>query len=136
MTYTAFSSIGPRIAPAISEDLLHWQWLGLATFEPYYGIDFVHVGNPVLTPLLREERHGIVPNVVFPTGIDRRDDIGSPDRFGVYYGMADSRIGVARLDMPVYLPSGVSADAHGQKPKSIPTLQSMPLTDPIAEIPR
>jgi predicted GH43/DUF377 family glycosyl hydrolase len=250
MTYAALSSIGPRIALAISEDLLHWQRLGLATFEPYCGIDFVHVDNkdaslfpvaipnhvgklqmgilhrplfpgtrpeettceaasrevdldhesiwisycpmalegpapqqlgpfnshhrlatptapwemlkigggtppiltrhgwlviyhgvsevaepdsdghhlcysagvmilseehprviryrstePVLTPLLREERHGIVPNVVFPTGIDRRDDLGSPDRFDVYYGMADKRIGVARLDMPLTDPT-------------------------------
>jgi predicted GH43/DUF377 family glycosyl hydrolase len=60
--------------------------------------------EPVLEPLLREERHGIVPNVVFPTGIDRRDDLGTPGRFDVYYGMADSRIGVARLDLPDMLP--------------------------------
>jgi predicted GH43/DUF377 family glycosyl hydrolase len=56
--------------------------------------------EPVLTPVLPQERHGTVANVVFPTGIDRRDDLGSPDRFDVYYGMADSRIGVARLDLP------------------------------------
>jgi predicted GH43/DUF377 family glycosyl hydrolase len=277
MTYAALSSIGPRIALAISEDLLHWQRLGLATFEPYCGIDFVHVDNkdaslfpvaipnhagklqmgilhrplfpgtrpeettceaesrvvdldhesiwisycpmalegpapqhlgpfnshhrlatptapwemlkigggtppiltrhgwlviyhgvsevaepdsdgqhlcysagvmilskehprviryrssePVLTPLLREERHGIVPNVVFPTGIDRRDDLGSPDRFDVYYGMADKRIGVARLDLPVYLPPGAPADDRDQKSESTPVLQIMALTDPVA----
>ena len=56
--------------------------------------------EPVLTPELPQECHGTVANVVFPTGIDRRDDIGSPDRFDVYYGMADHRIGVARLDVP------------------------------------
>ncbi len=56
--------------------------------------------QPVLTPLLATERYGRVPNVVFPTGIDRRDDLGMPDRFDVYYGMADDRIGVARLDLP------------------------------------
>ena len=50
-----------------------------------------------MTPELPQERHGIVANVVFPTGIDRRDDLGTPDRFDVYYGMADNRIGVARL---------------------------------------
>ena len=250
MSYTALSAIGPRIALAISDDLLDWKRLGLATFEPYLGIDFAHVNNkdasvfpvavpnhagklqmgilhrplfpgtrpeetacesasrmvdldhesiwisycpmkleetvsphfglfnshhrlatpaspwemlkigggtppsqtrhgwlivyhgvsevtqpgknehhlryaagvmvlneshpreilyrsnePVLTPLLKEERHGIVPNVVFPTGIDRRDDLGQPDRFDVYYGMADSRIGVARLDVPHELPA-------------------------------
>ena len=56
--------------------------------------------EPVLTPELLHERQGIVANVVFPTAIDRRDDLGSPDRFDVYYGMADSRIGVAKLIVP------------------------------------
>ena len=45
MTYTAFSSQGPRIALAVSKDLFHWQRLGLATFAPYHGIDFGHVDN-------------------------------------------------------------------------------------------
>ena len=49
--------------------------------------------EPVLTPELPQERCGTIANVVFPTGIDRRDDIGLPDRFDVYYGMADNRIG-------------------------------------------
>lgn len=56
--------------------------------------------EPILTPVLPEERIGIIGNVVFPTGIDRRDDIGQPDRFDVFYGMADDRIGVARLNLP------------------------------------
>lgn len=60
--------------------------------------------DPVLTPELPRERHGVKPNVVFPTGIDRRDDLGCPDRLDVYYGMADNRIGVARLDLPAQLP--------------------------------
>ena len=60
--------------------------------------------EPVLTPELAHERQGIVANVVFPTGIDQRDDLGSPHRFDVYYGMADNRIGVARLDVPERLP--------------------------------
>jgi predicted GH43/DUF377 family glycosyl hydrolase len=66
--------------------------------------------EPVLTPSLPQERDGAVANVVFPTGIDRRDDIGSPDRFDIYYGMADNRIGVARLDVPEVLPPGGVAD--------------------------
>ena len=262
MTYTAFSSSGPRIAFAVSEDLFHWKRLGLATFSPFHGIDFAHVDNkdaslfpvaipnhvgkmqmailhrplfhgsrpeetackadpravdldhesiwisycpmplggsephhlglfnshhrlaspvspwellkigggtppiltrhgwlilyhgvsemaepgngkpefcysagvmvlskdhprvvryrsvePVLTPLLPEEQQGAVNNVVFPTGIDRRDDLGSPDRFDVYFGMADNRIGVARLDMPEHLPQGAPADDGNQKTK-------------------
>jgi predicted GH43/DUF377 family glycosyl hydrolase len=66
--------------------------------------------QPVLTPILPEERDGIVANVVFPTGIDRRDDLGTPDRFDVYYGMADNRIGVARLDLPEKILAGAIAD--------------------------
>ncbi len=260
MTYTAFSSLGPRIALAVSKDLFHWTRLGLATFEPYRGIDFVNVDDkdaslfpvaipnhagrmqlamihrplfagtrpeekvyesgprlvdldhesiwisycpmkleglepdrlglfnshhrlatpvapwealkigggtppvmtrhgwmilyhgvhaqqnsadegkqlcysagvmilskehprtilyrsprPVLTPNMPYERDGLVENVVFPTGIDRRQDIGKPDRFDVYYGMADSRIGVASLTVPERLPSSnpPKADAPG-----------------------
>jgi predicted GH43/DUF377 family glycosyl hydrolase len=63
-----------------------------------------------LTPSLSQERHGTVANVVFPTGIDRREDLGLPDRFDVYYGMADCRIGVAWLDLPDHLPLEGSAD--------------------------
>ena len=256
MTYTALSSLGPRIAIATSTDLRSWERKGLAKFEPYRGIDFVNVSNkdasffpvaipnhagklqlamlhrplfpgtlaedktnegqgclvdleresiwlsycplplsnahsyepglfnshqrlaspvspwemlkigagtvpiltkhgwliiyhgvskahgakqagrdlcysagvmilseeepriiryrsvePVLTPTSPEELEGTIANVVFPTGIDRRDDLGTPNRFDVYYGMADSRIGVARLDLPEELPSPVASDA-------------------------
>ena len=45
MTYTAFSPEGPRIALALSEDLFHWQRLGLVTFRPYEGIEFDGVDN-------------------------------------------------------------------------------------------
>jgi len=71
--------------------------------------------QPILTPTLPQERSGTVANVVFPTGIDRRDDLGLPNRFDIYYGMADSRIGVARLDLPDGLPAeGVPAHAQGK----------------------
>jgi predicted GH43/DUF377 family glycosyl hydrolase len=66
--------------------------------------------EPILTPTLPQERVGTVGNVVFPTAIDRRDDLGLPDRLDVYYGMADNRIGVARLDVPECLPPGAPAD--------------------------
>ena len=260
MTYAALSPIGPRIALAVSEDLFHWKRLGLVTFEPYNGIDFVHVDNkdaslfpvaipnhagkmqlalihrplfpgtrpeeterqaesrmvdlahesiwisycpmaleglrpnqvglfnshhrlatpvspwerlkigggtppiltrhgwlilyhgvskiagpgnggrqlrysagvmvlskehprviryrspePVLIPESADELRGTIADVVFPTGIDRRDDLGRPNRFDVYYGMADSRIGVARLDLPEILPPGGAADSPQAK---------------------
>jgi predicted GH43/DUF377 family glycosyl hydrolase len=71
--------------------------------------------QPVLTPMLPEERDGTVANVVFPTGIDRRDDLGTPERLDVYYGMADNRIGVARLDLPEKIPTEAAADAPEAK---------------------
>ncbi|MBB6130675.1 glycoside hydrolase family 130 protein [Mucilaginibacter lappiensis] len=60
--------------------------------------------KPVLSPELAAEKVGIIADVVFPTGIDQRNDLGTPDRFDIYYGMADNRIGAARLDMPDELP--------------------------------
>jgi len=66
--------------------------------------------DPVLTPLLPQERNGTVSDVVFPTGIDRRVDIASPHRYDIYCGMADNRVGVASLDIPNELPPGASAD--------------------------
>jgi len=45
MTYTALSPKGPRIALALSQDLFHWQRLGLATFRPYGGIEFDRMDN-------------------------------------------------------------------------------------------
>jgi len=71
--------------------------------------------QPVLVPELPQERSGTIANVVFPTGIDRRDDLGMPGRFDVYYGMADDRIGVARLDLPETLPSGGLAHSPSVK---------------------
>jgi predicted GH43/DUF377 family glycosyl hydrolase len=60
--------------------------------------------EPILSPVLPEELNGAVDGVVFPTGIDRRDDIRQPRRFDVYYGMADDKIGVATLTVPEVLP--------------------------------
>ena len=49
--------------------------------------------EPLLEPETEDERSGIVPNVVFPTAIEEVDGIPY-----VFYGMADSKIGVARLE--------------------------------------
>jgi predicted GH43/DUF377 family glycosyl hydrolase len=59
--------------------------------------------EPVLKPELPEETVGTIANVVFPTGTDRRDDIGQPHRIDVYYGMADNKIGVAKMYVPDFL---------------------------------
>ena len=54
--------------------------------------------RPILTPEDESELHGIVDNVVFPTGIDPRPDLG-PRVFDFYYGMADWSIGAGRLTL-------------------------------------
>lgn len=52
--------------------------------------------EPILTPSSDRERVGVVDNVVFPTGIDVRTDLG--DRvYDVYYGMGDHSIGACRM---------------------------------------
>lgn len=49
--------------------------------------------SPLMEPAAAEETSGMVDNVVFPTAIEDIDGVTY-----VFYGMADSRIGVARLD--------------------------------------
>jgi predicted GH43/DUF377 family glycosyl hydrolase len=51
--------------------------------------------EPVLMPESPDELHGIVNNVVFPTGIDVVGDRA----FDVYYGMADARVGRASMTL-------------------------------------
>lgn len=55
---------------------------------------------PILVPATDEELRGVVPRVVFPTGLDDRGN----GRVDVYYGMADQRIGAATLRIPPALP--------------------------------
>jgi predicted GH43/DUF377 family glycosyl hydrolase len=49
--------------------------------------------EPLLSPSAPEEMTGTVPNVVFPTAIEEIDGVKY-----VFYGMADTSIGVARLE--------------------------------------
>jgi predicted GH43/DUF377 family glycosyl hydrolase len=48
--------------------------------------------EPVIVPEADFERDGFVPNVVFPTGIIERDDT-----YLIYYGAADSAVGVVEV---------------------------------------
>jgi len=53
---------------------------------------------PIISPETPDECSGTVANVVFPTGIDIVP--GAPDRtFEIYYGMADAKIGRARVTL-------------------------------------
>jgi predicted GH43/DUF377 family glycosyl hydrolase len=58
-------------------------------------------GRSLLAPRVRAEHSGVTPHVVFPTGWDVR----SQSTIDLYYGMADSRIGVARTCLPQLLTS-------------------------------
>jgi len=51
---------------------------------------------PVFEPVDEHERVGVVNDVVFPTGIDPRADLGERV-FDVYYGMGDYSVGAARM---------------------------------------
>jgi predicted GH43/DUF377 family glycosyl hydrolase len=63
--------------------------------------------QPILEPQQPGEREGMIANVVFPTALDQRDE----GRVDVYYGMADSRIGVGVLHIPEHLPPLDAPDA-------------------------
>jgi predicted GH43/DUF377 family glycosyl hydrolase len=54
-----------------------------------------HSASAAMVPEGVDELQGIVNNVVFPTAIDVRAD----RTFDVYYGMADAKIGRARVDL-------------------------------------
>lgn len=77
--------------------------------------------EPVLAPVASLGRRATGADVVFPTGIDHRTDIGRPDRYDVYYGMNDVRIGVARLELPADLPADAPVDDVGGPLKDPPT---------------
>jgi predicted GH43/DUF377 family glycosyl hydrolase len=64
--------------------------------------------SPVLTPESVEELHGVVNNVVFPTGIDVLGDRA----FDVYYGAADAKI--ARVHMQLAPVVAAAAAAAGE----------------------
>lgn len=62
--------------------------------------------RPVLYPKTKAEKEGVVNNVVFPTGWERRRDLEAahPTKvyiYDVYYGMADYKIGLVRIYIEV-----------------------------------
>src|ERR671937_1380732 len=73
MTYTAFGPDGPRIAAAVSRDLVQWHRTGLVQFAPLHGLDLATVGNkdavlfpePVCAPDGRPAL-GLIHRPVFP----------------------------------------------------------------------
>ena len=45
MTYTGYGPTGPRIAAALSRDLVHWRRTGLVHFDPLHGVDLAEYDN-------------------------------------------------------------------------------------------
>ena len=70
--------------------------------DPSHVLD--RTSEPIFIPETADEQSGTVPNVVFPTAIEQVDGVHY-----VFYGMADSKIGVARLDR---LPSSAEGVSH------------------------
>jgi predicted GH43/DUF377 family glycosyl hydrolase len=60
---------------------------------------------PVLAPESADELHGVVNNVVFPTGID----VLGERVFDIYYGAADAKIARARMELAA--PASATVDA-------------------------
>ncbi len=77
---------GPRIALALSEDLFHWERIGLAIFKPYEGVDFNDVANKdaLLFPVAISDPAGqpamaLIHRPLFPgTGPDETLHCGFP----------------------------------------------------------
>jgi predicted GH43/DUF377 family glycosyl hydrolase len=61
--------------------------------------------TPTMVPTDVAGPRGTPSDVVFPTGLDRRDDLGQSDRIDVYYGKNDYRIGAASFNVPTVLPA-------------------------------
>lgn len=68
--------------------------------------------EPVMTPEGVDETHGIVSNVVFPTAIEQRGE----RLYEFYYGMADARIGRARLQLAEPARAVTAAPAAAREP--------------------
>jgi len=99
-----YHGVGDIFHPSLSGRKLCYSAGALVLAKEHPNRVLYRSPEPILVPDDPLEQEGIVDSVVFPTGIDRRDDLGTPDRFDVYYGMADDRIGVARLTVPEVLP--------------------------------
>jgi len=64
-------------------------------------------GAPVLAPESHDELHGVVNNVVFPTGID----VLGERAFDIYYGAADAKVARARMELAPPAVAAATEDA-------------------------
>lgn len=79
----------------------HSYRLGVALLNPQNPLEVLaRSTDPILEPIESYEKYGIVPNVVFPCSTIVRDG-----KVIVYYGGADTVIGVATMNLDVILKS-------------------------------
>jgi predicted GH43/DUF377 family glycosyl hydrolase len=87
--FLLYHGVSGRIEPGVDHQPGVRYCAGAMVLDAHRVWDVVwRSSEPLLAPETPDEREGIVGNVVFPTAIDGAD---------VYYGMADARIGAARL---------------------------------------
>jgi predicted GH43/DUF377 family glycosyl hydrolase len=90
-----YHGVSGRMVPGDDQQQVRYS-AGMLLLDPYDPRRVLYrSARSILAPRTRAERQGIVPRVVFPTGVDVRED----SVVDVYYGMADSRIGVARATL-------------------------------------
>ncbi|HEX3815960.1 MAG TPA: hypothetical protein VHX59_24240 [Mycobacteriales bacterium] len=87
-----YHGVASRPQPGVQRDLCYSAGAMLLDHDDVTRVLW-RATDPVLDPQTDDEMRGMVSQVVFPTAADCRPD-GSTD---IYYGMADSRIGVARI---------------------------------------
>jgi predicted GH43/DUF377 family glycosyl hydrolase len=94
---TIYHGVSGRILPNVDQQrLVHYSAGAMVLDLEDPRKVLYRSSDPILSPEVEEEQHGTVPNVVFPTGMDVREN----GRVDVYYGMADASIGVATLTLP------------------------------------
>ncbi len=94
---TLFHGVSGRIVEGVDLQPEVYYSAGAMVLDPHDVTRVLYRSTaPVLQPETPGEREGLVSNVVFPTAVDVREG----GRIDVYYGMADSRIGVGKLQVP------------------------------------
>jgi predicted GH43/DUF377 family glycosyl hydrolase len=86
--------VSGRLIPGVDhQPMVHYAAGAMILSADDPSVVLARTSEPLLSAQVEAEQTGIVPNVVFPTAIEEIDG-----RRFVFYGMADSRIGVAALD--------------------------------------
>ena len=86
--------VSGRLIPGVDhQPMVHYAAGAMILSADDPSVVLARTSEPLLSAESEAETTGIVPNVVFPTAIEEVDG-----RHFVFYGMADSRIGVAEIE--------------------------------------